>query len=628
MLFPNLLPLWLSLKTTFTATLIAFSIGTIVAHSMANYRGKGKEVIDGLLTLPLVLPPTVLGFLLLIVFGKNSPVGQLLSLFNIEIIFSWSATVIASTIVAFPLMYKTAKTSFEQIDQNLLNAARTLGATETTIFWRITIPLVWQGILAGTILAFARALGEFGATLMLAGNIPGKTQTIPLAIFVAVEGGNMTEAILWVLIIIATSLSVVISLNYLSSPSSLKTQARVNFQLWNRLISAVETLVRQLPLKKSRTVRQRFQTESERASPSLEMSVIKRRLGFTLEVDFKAEDKPLGLLGGSGSGKSTTMRCLAGLETPTSGRIVLNGKTLFDSQQGINVPTRLRRVGFLFQDYALFPHLNVVDNIAFGLRYALGNCDKYSSEAIKQRITYLINSKQLQGLENRYPYQLSGGQQQRVALARALATKPEALLLDEPLSALDPFLREQVEKQLVKGISTYQGVTLFVSHNLDEAYRVCENLLILEQGRVIAYDHKIRIFSRPNTIGVAQMTQCQNLSSAYMISPTEVEATEWDCTLKVMEAPPQDFAYVGIRAHDLAFVSDNSQENTFPVWLAHAVETPDQITLYLKIKSFPTDTNDWHLKAQLMRKQWQLIKARQSPWLLHLNPSQLLLMSS
>ncbi|NET52534.1 MAG: hypothetical protein F6K09_28795 [Merismopedia sp. SIO2A8] len=124
------------------------------------------------------------------------------------------------------------------------------------------------------------------------------------------------------------------------------------------------------------------------------------------------------------------------------------------------------------------------------------------------------------------------------------------------------------------------------------------------------------------------MTQCQNLSTASMVSPTEVEAIEWDCTLKVIEAPPQDFAYVGIRAHDLAFVSDNSQENTFPVWLAHAVETPHQITLYVKINSSPKDTNDWHLKAQLMRRQWHLIKGRQSPWWLHINPSHLLLINS
>lgn len=210
-------PLWISLKTTLIATLITFFVGIAAAYWMVGTQIKGKELIDGLFTSPLVLPPTVVGFLLLLLFGANGPMGKLLAPLGITVIFSSSATVIAATVVAFPLMYQTARGAFEQIDPNLLNAARTLGASEWRIFGQVILPLAWPGLLAGTILAFARALGEFGATLMLAGNIPGETQTMPMAIFFAVEGGDMHQGLAWVLIILAISLGVITALNYWSS---------------------------------------------------------------------------------------------------------------------------------------------------------------------------------------------------------------------------------------------------------------------------------------------------------------------------------------------------------------------------------------------------------------------------
>ncbi len=174
----------------------------------------------------MVLPPTVLGFFLLLIFGKNGPVGKLLFSVGIKLIFSWPATVIAATVVSFPLMYKTTAGAFEQIDENVLNAARTLGISEWQIFWTVTLPLAWPGIAAGTVLSFARALGEFGATLMMAGNIPGKTQTIPVAIFFAVEGGEMTTAFYWVLIIFFLSLIVILLTNYWTTHGTKKVSVK------------------------------------------------------------------------------------------------------------------------------------------------------------------------------------------------------------------------------------------------------------------------------------------------------------------------------------------------------------------------------------------------------------------
>ena len=190
-------PLWVSLATSVTATIVTLVLGLSAAAWREGRRGPAVAVIDGILLLPLVLPPTVVGFFLLLLFGRNGPVGKLLFQMGTTVVFSWPATVIAAAVVAFPLMYLTARAALEQVEPRLLQAARTLGATEWRVFREVALPLAWPGILAGTILTFARALGEFGATLMLAGNIPGRTATIPIAIYFAVEANDVPQAIFW-----------------------------------------------------------------------------------------------------------------------------------------------------------------------------------------------------------------------------------------------------------------------------------------------------------------------------------------------------------------------------------------------------------------------------------------------
>jgi molybdate ABC transporter permease protein len=209
----DLSPLWISLRTAGLATGITFCLGIAVAYWMLGYQGRWKAVLEGLFISPLVLPPTVVGFLLLLLFGKNGGLGQLLQRFDVTIVFTGYAAVITATVVSFPLMYKTTLGAFEQIDRRLLQVAQTLGASQGRIFWQIILPLAVPGILAGVTLSFARALGEFGATLMLAGNIPGQTQTIPMAIYFAVEGGAMNEAWLWVGTILLISLSLIAAVN-------------------------------------------------------------------------------------------------------------------------------------------------------------------------------------------------------------------------------------------------------------------------------------------------------------------------------------------------------------------------------------------------------------------------------
>lgn len=201
----DITPLWISLRTTLCAGIVVFVLGVGCARLLLFKSGRIKWVAEVLFTLPLVLPPTVIGFFLLVLCGKNSPLGRLLKQFDLSLIFTWEATVAAAVIVSFPLMYRAAKGAFEQVDADLLWAARTLGMSEWRVFIKVMIPQAWPGIAAGMALSFARALGEFGATLMIAGNIPGRTQTMPIAVYFATAAGDMQTAGIWVAVITLVS---------------------------------------------------------------------------------------------------------------------------------------------------------------------------------------------------------------------------------------------------------------------------------------------------------------------------------------------------------------------------------------------------------------------------------------
>jgi molybdate transport system permease protein len=217
-------PLLISLATSLAATAVTLVAGLAAAAWRQNRAGAGAALIDGLFILPLVLPPTVIGFLLLLLFGRNGPFGKFLLQFGATVVFSWPATVIAATVVSFPLMYITARAALEQVDPHLLQAARTLGASEARIFRELALPLAWPGVLAGTILSFARALGEFGATLMLAGNIPGKTQTIPIAIYFAVEADEIQRAMAWCAVDVGISIVLLGGLYYWTHAQRLRRE--------------------------------------------------------------------------------------------------------------------------------------------------------------------------------------------------------------------------------------------------------------------------------------------------------------------------------------------------------------------------------------------------------------------
>jgi molybdate ABC transporter permease protein len=610
----DLSPLWISLKVAGTATVVTFFMGIFAAYGMLGYRGRWRSLLEGVLISPLILPPTVVGFLLLLLFGKNGPLGQLMEPFDFTIIFTWYAGVVAAIVVSFPLMYKTALGAFEQIDSSLLQVARTLGASERRIFWQILLPLAMPGLVAGVTLAFARALGEFGATLMLAGNIPGETQTMPMAIYFAVEAGDMGLAWLWAIVIMTISLSGLLAVN-LWQQRYVQKQQRSH----GGLLEANEPVNRGGKRTEPAQLGQWTKPLLSDAPAGLLVEIEKQLANFKLDTAFTAQQETLGILGGSGSGKSMTLRCLAGVETPTKGSIVLNGRTLFDADKRINLPSHKRNVSLVFQNYALFPHMTVAQNIAFGLQ-------RLSKSLRRQRVSQQLASVQLQGLGDRYPHQLSGGQQQRVALARALATEPEALLLDEPFSALDTHLRSQMEQQLLETLATYQGITLFVTHNLEEAYRLCETLMVMSGGKAIAYASKHEIFEHPKTVRVAQLTGCKNFSHALVQESGAVAATDWGITLRVLEAIPGRLTDIGIRAHQISITKDSHGDNTYPCWLAATSETPHRMTLFLKFNMAPVDAQDYHVQAEVFKEKWHAIKDQPFPWAVRFDPARLILM--
>jgi molybdate ABC transporter permease protein len=599
----DLSPLWISLKTAATATAAAFALGIAAAWAMSRYRGKSRGLLDGFLLLPLVLPPTVVGFFLLLIFGRRSAVGHILEQIGLMVAFSWPATVITATVIAFPLMYRTVLGAFEQVNSNLLDAARTLGAGEWRVFRRLLLPLAWPGVLAGTVLAFARALGEFGATLMLAGNIPGRTQTMPIAVFFAAEDGDMRRALAWVLLIVAISLAAIAMMNYWGRP-------RATTGRWAE-IATPEPVIMPLPP---------VAADAAPASGSeLHATFEKNYTGFHLRIAFVARGGALGLLGASGSGKSLTLRSIAGLEIPDTGRIILNGRVLFDSESRGSVPPVDRRIGLVFQDYALFPHLTARENIAFGL-------NRLPADERRKRIASWARVLQIEPLLDRYPGALSGGQKQRVALARALVTEPEALLLDEPFSALDPHLRRHLEEQLKAILLHFGGVIIFVTHDRDEAYRFCDDLVVLSDGAVAAAGPKRGVFARPESLAVARLTGCKNFASVGAVSEDSIQAVDWECTLRAAGTVPAGTTFVGIRAHHVQVIVESSKENAFPCWLVGQVESPFETTLYLRLHARPQPGDRPHLEVEMPHAAWAELSQKPQPWKAVLEPGRLLLL--
>jgi molybdate transport system permease protein len=602
----DLSPLFLSVATTILATAITFLLGILAAGCMLRRRGALRSLVDGFLTLPLVLPPTVVGYILLLIFGRQSPIGHALESVGVLIVFSWPATVIAAVVIAFPLMYRTSLGALQQVNPIYVDAARTLGASEARIFRTILLPLARSGILAGTVLAFARALGEFGATVMLAGNIPGRTQTIPLAIYSAASENDMQVAGFWVILILALSFGILFLLNHPFPARQLKPEAPLQEE---------STWPVQLP----------FATVAAPKRSALSVDVDKRFKGFDLKAKFETGQGITGILGASGSGKSLLLRLLAGIEEPTSGSIQFGDQLYLVSKPMHRIiPARKRSIGFVFQDYALFPHLNVAQNI----RYALNAIPLQEQQA---RTNELLTALRLTELSERFPAQLSGGQRQRVALARALARKPDLLLLDEPFAALDPYLRRRMEEQLRTSLASYPGTVLFVTHNMEEAFRFCDQLLIFDRGRIVSSGTTRRVFAQPGSRAAAQLTGCKNILPATRFSAHQlrieipIKTDGFRILLLHCDEPiPEGIQWMGIRSHHLELSAITDLPDAIPCWPVAFNEAPHEVTVYLSLIAPEGSTPSIHLQADISRLRWKELAAHPVPLALHI-PASLLM---
>lgn len=325
---------------------------------------------------------------------------------------------------------------------------------------------------------------------------------------------------------------------------------------------------------------------------SLYVDIEKQFSSFNLKVKFESKNEVLGLLGASGSGKSITLKCIAGLITPDKGKIILNDKVFFDSEKKINLSPQMRKTGYLFQNYALFPTMKIKDNIKIGITHM----DDDSKDNLMKNY---IKKFGLSGLEDRYPWQLSGGQMQRAALARALITSPDILLLDEPFSALDMHLRNSMEKELVSIIKEFNKNVIFVTHDIEEAYRVCDEIIVYENGSSLEKRNKHDLFNCPKTLSEAKLTGCKNISKAVKSSPDRIKAEEFGYEYIFNNELDIDINYLCIRSHDIKITYNKNAENVYPFTIINIIENPFDYTLYIKKDA---DPNCKHIEFNISKE--------------------------
>jgi molybdate transport system ATP-binding protein len=310
---------------------------------------------------------------------------------------------------------------------------------------------------------------------------------------------------------------------------------------------------------------------------SLTVDIEKRLARFTLSVSFSSERESVGFLGASGSGKSMTLKCVAGTEKPDKGRIVIDGETVFDSGRGIDVPPRLRRVGFLFQNYALFPTMTVQENIAVAFRSR-----GLARAETRERVAELSQTFRLADIVKSYPSRISGGQQQRVALARAIAANPRLLLLDEPFSALDPHLRIHVEREVSTLVSKFGTPIILVSHDRDEIYRNCERVIALERGQIVAENSRDAFFANPGSVTAARLSGCKNIAVAEIAGERRVFVPDWGINLEVPYHIPFWATHIGIRSHHIRDARPDDACNVFEARVRGVTPSPFSMTEFVR----------------------------------------------
>lgn len=329
---------------------------------------------------------------------------------------------------------------------------------------------------------------------------------------------------------------------------------------------------------------------------------IRKKMGdFQLEVQFEAEQETLALLGASGCGKSLTLRCIAGILTPDDGRIVLDGVTLFDSAAKVNLPPQKRQMGYLFQQYALFPNMTVRQNIAAAVS------DRQQRKTITEE---KLRQFRLKEVADKRPSQISGGQQQRTALARILASSPKAILLDEPFSALDSYLKYQLEIELAETLEYFPGTVLWVSHDRGEVFRNCRRICVLDRGMSQGTFTLRELFHYPGTEAAARLSGCKNYADA-VPKGTSVFLPEWGLTLDCGKEVPGDIRRIGIRAHHIAIAEPNTP-HAFPCTVKRVIQ--DVFITIVLLRPEGASPNASPLRMELDREVWSKMTEKVHVW--------------
>jgi len=339
----------------------------------------------------------------------------------------------------------------------------------------------------------------------------------------------------------------------------------------------------------------------------LHVDMKKKMQNFSLQASFDMGCETLSILGASGSGKSMTLKCIAGIETPDEGSIVLDDTVLFDSKQKINLLPQQRNIGYLFQNYALFPNMTVEENIAIAL--------KASKKEKKSLVEDKIKSFYLEGLEKKKPSQLSGGQQQRVAIARMIASDPKIIMLDEPFSALDSYLRWEMEQEILDIIETYKKPTLFVSHNRDEVYRISDVIGVIDQGKLQCVSDKKSMFEDPKNLISAVLTGCKNITRIKKIDEYKVQALDWQVDLNTKAPVSNDIQYIGIRAHHIQVTDSNEESaNTMVCKVKKIIDNTFTTIILLEglvnSKNMADEQRNYReIRLEMPKNEWKKVKA-------------------
>lgn len=471
--------LTLSLRTCAIATVICVVLGIPLALVLSR-APSGAPIIRAFVLLPMTMPPVVAGLALLITFGRRGIIGRYLAEMGIQVGFSTTAVIMAQVFVSLPFLVVSVEGALRSTEERYEIAAMSLGASPFQVLSRITIPLIGPAIISGATLAFARSLGEFGATLTFAGSMQGVTRTMPLAIYLIRED-NTDLALALAFVLVSTALLLVIFASYITRPK--------------------RSLIEPIPDEDELVIADDKSASAEasrRDSKSGTLSV-KLDLPNRIATDIAIPGgQTTAVIGPNGAGKSSLIRSIVGLEKPRELMLKRGQETIVDSK--INIPAHKRGITLLTQDPCLFPHLSVVDNVAFGLRLR-----GVSRAEARKRALRELASVGCEQFANRLPKQVSGGQAARIALARALATDPKVLLLDEPLAALDVQTASKVRHALSARLSKTHTTTVMVTHSIIDVVTLASHVGVIDSGECVQFGPTEQVLSAPKIPFVADL---------------------------------------------------------------------------------------------------------------------------